>query len=158
MTLRSSFTLLALTVACSGKNTGDVNGDNSCSTIAGFEDWPALVFEGGAVGGLGVLFEPPAQSQAEELAIETGDALPRPFIVTARGPGLIALEVEAGTTIEYTVENVGESTDTYDLSFASPAGWTDASGLPADVTLDPEELASYLIPVTLSVGHQPIFA
>ncbi len=135
-----------------------LNLDFTFSTLTGFEDWPALVYDGGAIGldrSLAVVASAVAQNVAsEELTFEVADQFYRPYAVTLGGAGDIVVSLGVTHTYIVTLTNAGALTATVVLSYTTGLGWFNLAAVPLSVTVAPSVSLSF--PVTLTApGNLP---
>jgi PKD repeat protein len=127
------------------------NGDGS--TLTGFDDWPALVFDGGDIGpdaGMATHALSAASSiQTEELTFETDSQFYKPYKIAFSGGGDVVASLNVTTTTFITLTNLGALTATVPISYIPGIGWFDLSAVPLSVTLTSS--ASLSIPITLTV-------
>ncbi|MEW6281732.1 MAG: CFI-box-CTERM domain-containing protein [Candidatus Eremiobacterota bacterium] len=129
----------------------DVNNDGDLTTLTGFADWPALRFAAGPIGSRSEVVE----ENLDEIDQLQDEEIPSPFEVGVDVTD--DQDAAAGSTVGYTavVTNLGDEPDTYLLQTASLQGWTDFTGVPTQVTLDPGESAGFPILVRIPVTAQP---
>lgn len=126
----------------------DVNKDGLVESLAGFEDWSALVYAAGPIG----------QARAgEALAEDVTEEMDK----TEDDEAVLDLEVMidlsddrsavAGSRLTFTgtVENLGALADVYTLAPESDLGWADFSQVPLQVSLQPGASQSFQVAVTL---------
>lgn len=116
---------------CNGSINGgaiaaDINGDDSHTTLHGFDDWSNLVYDGGAVGAFGAQDthdeDPPlVESVADEPSAANLVKTPGDGSVGITGPTML-LKGVAGQTVQVSVTNVSDDAASYTLR---------ASGIPA---------------------------
>ena len=131
----------------------DPNYPNDTEILNTFNDWPALVFRGGAIGSLGALPDLPTTTpQQQEMTPQDEAQITRLFGVLVSGRGLFS--ASAGTTIPltFTVSNQGINSDTYALTVSSSMPWANVSQVPPSLTLAPGASQQFLINVSVPVG------
>jgi hypothetical protein len=79
-----------------------------------FNDWPNLVYNGGAIGDLGVAPGISVQtSPQQELTSEMDAHITKPLAVAITGPGTLQIPPGASTVLTFSVTNQGTQQDTY---------------------------------------------
>ena len=143
---------------CNGANTAavsqNINNAGGLSTLAGFDDWDSIRFDGGAVGKLGV--ELPKETESNEAPaeffFEHGLVL-SDFNVLVAGPPAVALVPGSGPQlITFQVTNGGENPDTYTLGVSTSIAFADPSGVPASVAVAPGDSVPIVVPVDVPLG------
>lgn len=134
----------------------DINGDGQIGIIGNvIDEWDSLIFKGGEVGALGIIYEPPAQTDPTNLDKETDAAIPSPYAVLLSGPKSVILEAGANGNYTLVIQNIGENADAYDLSAETILGWADVSALPASISLEPDAEQVIEIPVSIPTDAIP---
>ena len=126
-------------------------------TLSSSNDWANLKFDG--IGqGLGFPGEPPEPTVVAEITKEIADAIPTPYAVAVGGSGSGAVEPGSSDVLLFTVENTGETLDTYSLAGSSSQGWADFRGLPTNASLGPGEEATFTVnvpvPANANIGEE----
>lgn len=128
----------------------DINGDGQLTEIPQtVNEWAKLVFKGGEVGSLGILYDPPVDTAPDSISLAADELIPDPYAVAVSGPQEVVVEAGYSGTYTLTVENQGEKADTYSLTATTTLGWADISGLPSTLSLDPDQSASFDLTVTI---------
>lgn len=128
----------------------DVNNDGQATVLSSFNDWGAIVY---ATGFLGQARADGPLQAAEDVSEELDKAVDDEILL-AHDMYVDLTEDQVappGSTITYTctVANLGLQPDTYNLSTSSELGWSDFTSVPAQVSLDPGQQATF--PVTVSI-------
>jgi len=127
----------------------DINRDGSQSTLTSYDDWDNLVFNGGSIGEMGIMYIPPDESQVEELTKEEDDTLITSFGVSIDGQGVVHSGVGVSIIRPFTITNIGESDDNYQITATSSKGWSVISTIPSNAHLNSKEEVTF--PVTIEV-------
>lgn len=129
----------------------DINADRQFTVLAGHNDWPVLVYNGGSLRGrTSQPKETPGVGGLREITREEDAEIPTYWGVfvdcdtydEAAPPG-------STVTVGFTVGNYGLNADTYTLTGDSERGWADFSGLPGQIALAPDAEATFQIPVRI---------
>jgi len=133
-------------------NDTDQNGKpvSILSVLNSFNDWPNLVYTGGAIGGLGAGIGLPSVTPYQpEITPQLDSQITKIFLVRVTGRGIIPIAPGSSLNLNYTVINGGINPDTYQLQAGSTNQWADLSRVPANVALAPG--ASFQVPIIVSV-------
>jgi alpha-tubulin suppressor-like RCC1 family protein len=126
--------------------------DFTISTLTGFDDWAALVYDGGTIGpdrSRQALAPSAAQSTtSEELTFKVADQFYRLYAVILGGAGDIVASPGAVRANVITLTNTGALTATVTLSYTTGLGWFNMAAVPLAVTVAPSVSLSF--PVTLT--------
>ena len=140
----------------------DIN-KNGVKTVltGGVREWPNVVFNGGAIGGLGVSVSQATQTPADEVDQVTDSTIPNPTGVTVAGPGATQVLAGGSATLVYTVTNIGSQADSYTLTFTSSQSWT-TDTVPSSISLaagQNQQITIHVnVPAGTSVGTAGAFA
>jgi len=137
------------------------NPDSTLSTLSSFDDWPALVYDGGDIGldhSLAVVASAVEENVTfKELTFEIAAQFYRPYAVTLGGAGDIVASLGVTRTNVVTLTNAGALTATVALSYITGLGWFDLAAVPLTVTVAPSVSLSF--PITLTApGSLPAAA
>ena len=113
----------------------NVNYNGTIYALTSFNDWPALVYTGGAVGGNGVGQAPPTTTQAAEITNEQDSLIPRPYLVAIQTMGRVHSTPNSKMTLNVVIANTGTTDDTYALSASTVGGWPINTALPPTVSV-----------------------
>jgi len=143
---------------CNGVNNEanvatDINHDNGRSVLTTFNDWPNLVFNGGAIGGLGIALTPPAQTPVlDEVSPTIDSQITKPLNVIVASPGVTQMLAGGSADFIFTITNGGTQDDSYSLTAASTVNWASLAGVPASVSLSAGASTQITIHVTVPAG------
>jgi hypothetical protein len=143
---------------CNGVNNEanvatDVNRDGVRTVLTTFNDWPNLVFNGGAIGGLGIALTPPVQTPIQPEVSPTIDSqITKPLKVMVASPGATQMLAGGSADLMFTITNGGTQNDSYSLTAASTVNWGSLAGVPASVSLNAGASTQITIPVTVPAG------
>ena len=127
-----------------------VNINNGSGTLLnGFDDWDAIVFNGGSVGHFGEAIVLPMATVADDITEEIDVLIPTDLAVCISGPGEVGLEVCQTETYLYTITNTGDNPDTYGIATSSTQGFGDLSVFPASLPLAPGVSAVFKVDVEI---------
>ena len=133
----------------------DINKSGTTTILGNSDNWDEIVFNGGAVGHLGeniilpeIVDEPGLVDidEPEDAGILTDIA------VGVTGPSIVHLAPGISTVYSYNVTNTGDFTETYDIDVTATETWADFTGVPTSIELDPDETATFDIPITIPLG------
>jgi hypothetical protein len=121
----------------------DVNADgfgnvliNGVQTaLTSFNDWPALVYTGGSVGGNGVGVAPLTSTPSIEITHEQASLTIGLFGVEVSGMGRVRTAPNSQVTLQFVIKNAGQTDDTYTLTTAMQNGWPINTPAPATVSI-----------------------
>ena len=131
----------------------DINRDGALTTLTSFNDWPAVSFMGGGVGGLGLSLAPPALTVLVPESSPTIDAqVAKPLQVMVSGPGITRTFAGMSVNLPFTISNSGTQNDSYTLTPTSTVTWGNAGGVPASVSLNAGASTQVTIAVTVPAG------
>lgn len=138
----------------SGTNIqADINKDLTVSTLTGFDDWSALVFNGGSIGkqatSSAIIQRQQLTATSDELTFEQDTSIHRPYRVVLSGGGDIVSALGTSAVRSITLTNTGALTATVLLSGSTNNGWFALASMPVSATLLPSGTLS--IPITLTV-------
>ncbi|HET9282043.1 MAG TPA: hypothetical protein VFR24_08790 [Candidatus Angelobacter sp.] len=141
----------------------DVNHEGGLTVLSSFNDWPHLVFNGGAIGELGLASQLPTQTPGQDEVTPSIDAqTSKPLKVTVASPGITQRPAGSSVDLVFTVSNSGTQGDKYDLTAKSNVAWANLATLPASVSLDAGASAPITIhanvPVNTPVGTAGSFS
>lgn len=148
---------------CSGANsdsnvTADINNDGTRGKLTGFDDWPNLVFNGGAIGQLGQDFTLPSLTPIEDEI--TLVMIPK-LKVSVASPGITERPIGSSVDLVFTIANEGTQADTYLLTSSSDVSWASLGSLPSTIALGPGENTQITIhiavPLSTAVGTEGAF-
>ncbi len=139
---------------CDGKIeasvSADINQDGQRTVLTTYNDWPNLVFTGGAIGGLGLSLTPPALTLIQQELTPALDArTPKPYKVMVSAQGSAQAFPGQSTTLSFTVANKGTKSDVYALTANSSTTWASLSGIPTTLSLDAGKSQTYPIDVVV---------
>lgn len=128
--------------------------DSTISVLAGFDDWSALVFDGGLVGTNSPykLLRPlPTQNTpTDELTPDVDSQIYVPYQIDFRGASDVVGSLGVSTAKSITVTNTGGLTSTVSLGHSTlNSGWFDFSSMPISRTLVSGESFSFPVTITL---------
>lgn len=127
----------------------NINGAGGLTTLTGFDDWDAIVFDGGSVGHLGEAIVLPAETVSNDITEEVDLLIPTDFSVCIAGPGHVGLEVCQVETYEYTITNTGDNPDIYVIATTSTQGFGDLSVFPTILPLGSGVSAVFHVEVSI---------
>lgn len=134
----------------------DVNADGAATVLTSFNDWPALVYTGGSVGGNGVGTVPPSTTSVVEVTEEQASLAQPLFAVSVTGVSRVRSAPNSHMTLRFLVKNTGQTSDTYTLSTTMQNGWVINTPAPASVSVaagaQTEVTVSYTVPATAADG------
>lgn len=130
----------------------NVNGEDGETTLISIQDWPLLVFSGGAVGGNGAANAPVNQSTSNEITMEQNSQMAASYGVAIRGLNVLQTAPGTTTTLRFVVANTGVKDDTYTLSVASQLGWVSAAGVPPTIAVAAGGTAEVSVSFTVPAG------
>jgi alpha-tubulin suppressor-like RCC1 family protein len=130
--------------------------DSTLSILTSFEDWLALVYNGGPIGPDSsaisldsALLNDDQSMLMDELTFEIDSQLYRPYKVALLGADDIVASLGISFTKVISAANLGALTATIAISSTPGNGWFDLSAIPLSATLSPS--ASLFIPITITV-------
>ncbi|MCP4107813.1 MAG: hypothetical protein GY749_20100 [Desulfobacteraceae bacterium] len=133
----------------------DINNDGSLTILpASVNEWENLVFKGGEVGSLGIIYDPLLETEASDISQDEDEAIPSTYGVSVSGQTAVVLKPGASGNYSLTIENTGENADSYTLTASGTKGWADFGALPASVSLEPGESETFDIPVKVPDGAE----
>ncbi len=138
--------------------SSDINNSGDQSVLGSYNDWDNIIFNGGAIGKLGDIYDPPMETTVDELTKEENDLIATDYAVAVDGHGTldVCLGYEGIYTI--TIKNMGEFPDTYSLVANSEQGWVDTSPIASEIQLSSGEDVSFElsvnVPSSASEGDQ----
>ena len=131
----------------------DINQDTHQTTLTSYNDWPNLVYMGGAIGGLGLSLTPPAATPIMQELTTTMDAqIPKEYKVIVSVPGAAQLPPGGSIDLKFSVSNAGTKSDTYALASTTSTSWADLSGVPSSVSLGAGAQKSFTVHVAVPAG------
>ncbi len=131
----------------------DINDDEQLTNLESFDDWSAVVYATGPIGQADPGPQPvPAPVPVDELDERTDDSQPRTFEVAVRAGDDSAAEPGQSIAYEVTVNNHGSEADTYRIEYSSTQGWGDFTGLPATLSLGPNQAQALVLTVRVPSG------
>lgn len=140
--------------ACGGTVSANINASPSVtlSVLTSYNDWDYLVFNGGAIGKLGQDIERPAETEVIDISRAEDGQIPtlQGLKITAPDNRMVARERSA--QYSFTVANIGEAADTYELSAYTSLGWADIAMFPTTVTVGAGEGTTVNVTVQVPAG------
>jgi hypothetical protein len=109
--------------------------DTRLSTLRSYNDWPNLVFTGGAIGQPGADPELPEETEAEEITEEEDAVLTTVYGVSVVPSGDVTILPDGTAVHVFVVTNLGENDDTYTVTATSALGWAGFGSVPASLSL-----------------------
>jgi hypothetical protein len=133
--------------------SSDINADGMSATLlTGFDDWPTLVFRGGAIGQLGASSPPSRTSDANEITPEIDARITKPLKVIVASPSAAKASPGSSVDLSFAVTNAGTNNDTYTLTPASNVNWANLLNGPATLALNAGATAYVTVHVTVPAG------
>ena len=115
--------------------------------LVSFDDWPRLIYAGGAIGASGVGGSPPTGHSDFEYQVPTNPSTPYQAQVVS--PGFAQVLPGASLNLTYTITNTGLQPDKYSLTPVTQYAWWNTSSVPGSVTLAGGASQQITIPVTV---------
>lgn len=143
---------------CNGVNNEasvatDINRDGARTVLTSYNDWPNLVFNGGAIGELGLASSLPEQTAAQDEVTPTIDSqITKPLKVTLASPGITQMLPGGSGNLTFTITNGGTQNDTYSLTANSTVTWGNLGSVPGSVSLNAGASTQITILVTVPLG------
>ncbi len=135
--------------------SADVNKNGKKSVLpASANEWNQLVFKGGEVGSLGIIYDAPEETDAADLSEEEDNEIPKVYGVSISGSSAVILKPGASGTYSLTIKNTGEKTDTYSLTANGNKGWIKVDSLVKSVTLNAGKSETFDIPINIPAETQ----
>jgi len=129
--------------------------EDRTTVLTTHDDWSALSFAGGPIGGQGAGYQPPLETEAEELSEEEAAGFVREHAVSVAAPPGRELAPGGSATLDFVVTNEGQLEETFDVEVLGPAGWVALGSLPASVTLHPSQQRIIAVPVMAPLAAVP---
>ena len=130
----------------------DYNLDGKGDPLVSYNDWPSLVFTGGAVGGNGAAIGAVAESSADEFQISQANFFIPPYRIGLAGMGIVQTAPGSTVSLRFSVANTGTTADTYNLSTYSLLGWVNTTLSANSITLAPGASAEVIVSYTVPAG------
>lgn len=140
----------------------DVNADGfvtltgSQSGLVSFNDWPALVYTGGAVGGNGAGTAPLTSTSLVEITEEQASLSTPLFGVSVTGMGRVRTAPGSQITLRFLLKNIGRTSDVYTLTTTMQNGWMINTAAPPSVSIagggQTQVTVTYTVPPTAGNG------
>ncbi|HKW99167.1 MAG TPA: PASTA domain-containing protein [Bryobacteraceae bacterium] len=118
--------------------------------LVSFDDWPRLIYNGGAIGATGV--GAPRRSGHSDFEYQVPINPSTPFQLQVVSPGLAQVLPGATLNLTYTLTNTGVQQDTYSLTPVTQYAWWNTASVPGSVTLAGGASQQITIPVTVPSG------
>ncbi len=126
----------------------DINRDGARTVLSTANDWQNIVFNGGAIGGLGLSLTPPMLTTATQEVTPAIDAqITHPYAVTVASPGIAKMLAGGSATLTFTISNTGTQNDTYALTASSTVNWGTLSSVPATLALAAGRTLNFQFPL-----------
>lgn len=143
---------------CNGAATdataaADINNDAAQTVLGTANNWPNIVYAGGAIGGLGLSVSQPLQTTVDpEISPAIDRTISKPLRVAVASPGAGNIIPGATLNVPFTITNTGIQSDTYALTANASLAWAQFTTVPAQVTLASGASTVITIPVTAPSG------
>lgn len=140
----------------SSRVSTDVNGNGAKDVYASVQEWPLLVFGGGAIAGNAAGITIPMQTSFDEIDGDRASLNVPAYGVAISGMSTLLSPPGSTTSLHFVVKNTGSTADSYNLASSSALGWSKVAPVPAVLNLAPgasaEVTLSYTVPVGTATG------
>jgi PKD repeat protein len=130
------------------------------TNMVGSDNWDEIVFDGGLIGEGSSGEELPQYTKLQCITNEEAANINIDYSISISGPGMVYHIPGYSQDYLYSITNIGELEDTYDVTISKIKNWADITSIPSTINLQSGETINYIIPVNIplsaSVGEEDI--